>query len=468
MLARPGPILARLRTAAAGVATLAISCGPGIPDVQLVLLLSVDTLRADRLGAHGSLLGLTPHLDALGAESIVFEAAYAPTAQTLPSVAGLLTGRYPQEFGVTGNLSPLPADAGTIARRLRAADWTTAAVVSNWVLRREMGLDAGFDHFDDTLPELEAARPMPERRGPDTTRAAIAALDLCLPERRGHCLLWVHYQDPHGPYTPPAPLRAQRLAVERQRPDAQRELPILGRSFGGGGIPDYQVIDGRKDVAFYRAGYDGEVSLLDAEIGKLLDAIRTRGLWERTLVAFVADHGESLGEDDLWFGHGERLSEAQVRVPLWIRVPGAPPGRRADVASLLDVAPTLESLLLGTSPARDSPGRDLLAPEAAQQSSTVYLATLQGSRVRRIGVVDGDFKYLAELRDGSSWDGRLTPRNADDTDLTAPAPHVAGRLRARLEELANRYDVSPEPRAQLDADDRRHLHALGYLEGDSP
>jgi len=468
MTGRRGLILARLRTVAASAAALAIGCGPGTPEVQLVLLLSVDTLRADRLGAHGSLLGLTPHLDALGAESTVFEAAYAPTAQTLPSVAALLTGRYPQVFGMTGNLSPLPGDAQTLARRFRAAGWSTAAVVSNWVLRREMGLDVGFDHFDDTLPQLEAARPMPERRGPDTTRAAIAALDLCLPERGERCLLWVHYQDPHGPYTPPAALRAERLAIERARPDAQRELPVLGRSFGTGGIPDYQFLEGRRDVAFYRAGYDAEVMHLDREIGKLLEAIRERGLWDRTLIVFTADHGESLGEDDVWFGHGEQLSEAQLRVPLWIRTPHSPPGRRADVATLVDVAPTLASLLLGTPPEQDVPGRDLLAPDASRRSSTVYLATLQGSKVIRIGVIEGDFKYRAELQDESSWDGRLTRRGADDVDLTAPAPQEAGRLRAQLEDLLKRYRVPPVDRAQLDAEDRRHLRALGYLEDGSP
>ena len=105
MSGRRGPILARLRTAAASAATLAIACGSGAPDVQRGLILSVDTLRADRLGAHGSVLGLTPHLDALGAESLVFDAAYAPSAHTLPSIAALMTGRYPQELGITGNLS---------------------------------------------------------------------------------------------------------------------------------------------------------------------------------------------------------------------------------------------------------------------------------------------------------------------------------------------------------------------------
>ena len=464
MVGRRGRILACLRTAAASAAALGLACGTDTPEVRLVLLLSVDTLRADRLGPHGSIRDLTPNLDALGAESTVFEAAYAPTAQTLPSVAAILTGRYPQEFGMTGNLSRFPAGAETLAQRFRSNGWSTSAVVSNWVLRREMGLDAGFDHFDDRLPQLEAARPMPERLGPDTTRAALAALDRCFPEPDARCFLWVHYQDPHGPYTPPEGLRARRLAVERELPDGQRELPVLDRSFGSGGIPDYQYLDERRDLAYYRAGYDAEVMHLDRQIGTLLEAIRIRGLWDQTLVVFVADHGESLGEEGVWFGHGERLSEAQVWVPLWFRVPGTLPARRADVASLLDIAPTLESQVLELPPVDGASGRDLFAPEARRNSSTVYLSTLQGSRVRRIGVIEGAFKYRAELREDGSWDGRLTRRGDDANDLTAPAPQVAGRLRVRLEELLKKHAVVPTEPAAIEAEDRKHLRALGYLE----
>ncbi|MEE2679059.1 MAG: sulfatase-like hydrolase/transferase [Myxococcota bacterium] len=451
---------------AAGTAFLTLGCGTEPPGVRLVLLLSVDTLRADRLGPHGSEQGLTPNLDALGAESTVFEAAYAPTAQTLPSVAALLTGRYPQEFGITGNLSRFPDDAETLARRFRSQGWSTSAVVSNWVLRREMGLDAGFDHFDDRLPQLEAARPMPERLGADTTDAALAALDRCFAEPDARCFLWVHYQDPHGPYTPPKELRAERMDVERGSPDGDRELPVLTRSFGSGGLPDYQHLDDRRDVAYYRAGYDAEVMYLDRQIGILLEAIRARGLWNETVVVLTADHGESLGEEDIWFGHGERLSEAQVWVPLWFRMPGKEPERRSDVASLLDVAPTLQSQVLDLPSPAGAPGRDLLAPGASERPSTVYLATLQGSRVPRIGVVEGGFKYRAELGADGSWRGRLNRRGDDSVDLTAPAPQVAGQLRERLEELLKRYAAAPAPPTALDAKDREHLEALGYLGGD--
>jgi arylsulfatase A-like enzyme len=440
-----------------------LGCGAGSGDdtTRLVVLLSVDTLRADRLGAHGGPAGLTPELDALAARSLVFTAAYAPTSHTLPSIAALLTGRYPQELGVTGNLSVLPAESVTLAHRFRDAGWNTAAVVSNWVLRRDTGTAAGFDRFDDLLTRHEAARPMPERNAPETTAAALAALAGCLPAATDRCFLWVHYQDPHGPYTPPAALRAERLAIERTRPDADRRLPLLPGSFGAGGIPDYQVIDGRDDVAFYRAGYDAEVAYLDRAVGELL-----RGIEERApgaAIVFASDHGESLGEQDLWFGHGERLGEAQIHVPLWLALPGVSPGRRDDIVSLLDVLPTLEAAFLDASGAAYS-GRALLAPGAAEASSSVYLATLQGSQQRRVGVIEGDFKYVVVLRNERDWDGRLTRRSDDRVDLTAPAPQIAARLRARLEQLIRTHDGTPGVELKLDAEDRERMRALGYLD----
>ncbi|MBW2269822.1 MAG: sulfatase [Deltaproteobacteria bacterium] len=457
--------LARLALAAACGALVLLGCQGGSSDdsTRLVLLLSVDTLRADRLGAHGGPAGLTPELDALAARSLVFTAAYAPASHTLPSVAALLTGRYPQELGVTGNLSKLPEESVTLARRFREAGWNTAAVVSNWVLRRASGAAAGFDRFDDALPQHEAARPMPERTAQETTAAALAALSQCLPTATERCFLWVHYQDPHGPYTPPPALRAQRLAIERERPDAEHRLPLLPGSFGTGGIPDYQVIDGHDDVAFYRAGYDAEIAYLDDAVGALLRGLEARVPRAAAAVVFTSDHGESLGEQDVWFGHGERLGEAQVHVPLWFTLPGLAPGRRDDVASLLDVRPTLEARFLDASDVPHT-GRALLAPGAGEASSTVYLATLQGSRQPRVGVIEGDFKYVATLRDERNWDGRLTRRGDDAIDLTAPAPQIAARLRARLEALIRTHDAAPGVEIELDADDRERMRALGYLD----
>lgn len=453
---RRGPILALLG--------LLASCGGDEPAPRLLLLVSVDTLRADRLGAYGSDRDLTPRLDALARESQVFRAAYAPTSHTLPSVAALLTGHYPEQLGIWSNESVLMPGVDTTARGFRAAGWNTAAVVSNWVLRRETGLDAGFQHFDDSLPQLETTRPMPERLAPDTTDAALRALDACLPGPDARCFLWVHYQDPHGPYTPPPALRERALPRELAEPDASRELPVLDGPFGPGGLPEYQFLDGRRDVAFYRAGYAGEIAHLDAELGRLLDGLRERRLLERSVVAFTADHGEALGEDDYWFSHGELLTDPQVRVPLLLRVPGLPPAVRDDLVSLVDLRATLDRLVLGAAPDPARPGRDLLAEGAERGTSTPYLAALRGADQARFGVVEDEFKYVVQLRDGV-WDGRLTRRGREDVDLTAPAPQEAARLRALLEGLMERYRrVDVESRRELSAADREKLRALGYLE----
>jgi arylsulfatase A-like enzyme len=441
------------------------SCGGAEPisESRLLLLLSVDTLRPDRLGAYGSELGLTPNLDQLATQSQQFSFVYAPSSHTFPSVAALLTGRYPEELGVWSNESILMPKAETLARAFQEAGWSTAAVVSNWVLRRESGVDGGFQHFDDRLPELEATRPMPERAAPDTTTAALEAVDLCLARPEARCFLWVHYQDPHGPYTPPEALRERALVSESLAPDARRKLPVLEGPFGHGGIPEYQFLDERRDVAFYRAGYAGEVALLDAQLGRLFDGLRERRVLDDAIVAFTADHGEALGEDDYWFSHGELLAEAQVRVPLLLRVPGLPPRIREDPASLVDLRPTLLRLALDTPPDPDHPGRDLLAEDAESKPSTPYLATLRGADRARYGLVEGEFKYVVEER-GEVWDGRLTRRGGDGLDLSAAAPQLAARLRRKLEGKMQRYRrVTVESRREPSEGDREKLEALGYL-----
>jgi arylsulfatase A-like enzyme len=444
------------------LAALCLAGCAGAPAPRLFLLVSVDTLRADRLGAYGSDRGLTPRIDALARESEVFRAAYAPASHTLPSVAALLTGRLPQEIGVVDNLSRLGMGVPTLASELASRGFSTAAVVSNWVLRRASGLDAGFAVYDDRLPHREAAREVPERVASDTTDAALRLVGDCAaaPERR--CLVWVHYQDPHGPYTPPGG-RERHLARERAEADGRRLLPLLPGPFGAGGIPSYQAVGDEREVAFYRAGYDAEVAYLDAEIGRLLDGVRERGLWERAVVVVTADHGESLGENDYWFGHGEDLSEALVRVPLLLRVPGRAPRERSDVASLVDLYRTLLALATGEPAPPGERGRDLLAAQAPQGASRPLLATLGGASVPRYGLVEGEFKYVV-VRQDEAWRGRLYRRGDDATDLSAPASHVARAMRSRLEQL---LESIPEParaaERPLDDAERASLRALGYL-----
>jgi arylsulfatase len=436
----------------------ATACG-GSRAPDLLVLISVDTLRSDRLGAYGSDLGATPNLDRLAAESVVFTAAYAPTSHTLPSVISLMTGVYPEEAGIESNESMLASGVPTLAMALQDAGWRTRAVVSNWVLRRSSGLASGFDDYDDSLLQREATRPMPERTAEDTTTAALRATRECREEPGARCFVWVHYQDPHGPYTPPADLRDRFLERERAAPEGRRLLELRSDFVGLGGLPNYQALGDEREVAFYRAGYDGEVAFLDQEIGRLLAGLGAES--EGAAIAFTADHGEGLGEGDYWFAHGEHLTDALVRVPLWLRIPGVDSERRDDVATLLDLHATLRALA-GAASADAGSGRDLLAPEAAQRSSRVYLATLRGSNVARLGWIEDGYKYVVAYRDGV-WHGQLFRLGRDDVDLAAPAPQIAASMREKLAVFREQM-LRPAPivRQELSEEDRANLRVLGY------
>jgi arylsulfatase len=425
-----------------------------------VFLLTVDTLRADRLAAYGSRRSLTPRLDGLAAESLVFEHAYAPAPFTLPSVSSLHTGRHPLVTGVTSNLGVIPEVVPTLAERLKQAGWRTGAVVSNFALRRVTGLERGFDHYDDRFNQLERNRNQPERIARDTREAALTLLDAMMQAgEEGPVFLWVHFQDPHGPYTPPPGYREGLLEAARALPEGRRQLPVSRTVSGQGGIPSYQVLGREREVGFYRAGYDAEVAYTDEEIGALIDGIRERGRLDDAIVLFATDHGEGLGEDDYWFAHGENLSESLVRVPLMIRAPGLAPGRSGDLASLLDVLPTLLSWLGLELPPTD--GRDLLV--AAEAPPALLLSTLEGSNPTRFAIVSEGEKYL--LSPSSAGDRERLHRLGDEArDRSQEAPEHVVALRAKLQALRDALPpMIGRERQSLSDVEKARLRALGYV-----
>jgi arylsulfatase len=441
-------------------------CTAAPPPLALVLLITADTLRADHLGAYGSDRDLTPNLDKLARESLVFSNAYATAPFTLPSIASLMTGRYPEDLGIWSNESRIPLETSTLATALREGGWRTRAVVGNWILRGESGLSTGFEVYDDAFPQRESTRGLPERIAEDLTDGLLRVLAECTAGESPRCFLWGHFQDPHGPYTPPGDLRDRYLPLERRRPGGTAQLPVRSDNRGYGGIPDYQFL-GEQEVAFYKAGYDAEIRYMDREVGRLIDAVEHRGLLERSLIVFAADHGEALGEEDYWFAHGDRLMEPLVRVPLLIRMRGTSAGQRDDVVSLVDVHPTLLGRVTGASVPATSRGRDLLAPNAAHSNSEPYLTTLGQALQLRSGLVRGEFKYSVEERDGV-WYGKLVRREREEVDLTPAAPQIALKMRRQLFDF-RRELIRGAPAIQqpaLSEADRDKLRALGYLEGD--
>jgi len=442
------------------VGLLSLACGRD--ERPFVLLITVDTLRADRLGAYGSPLGLTPHLDALAERSEVFDAAYAPASYTFPSVAALLSGRYPEEIGALANRSMLQARISTLAEVLSLYDWRTGAVVSNYVLRRGTGIEAGFEKYDDRVPELETKRTALKRSAADATDAALALLDRLAEAQGAGRFLWIHYQDPHGPYVPPDGRRERYLEREREAPDGRRRLPAHPECSKLDCIPAYQYFQGEHEAAFYRAGYDGEVSQLDEQIGRLFAGVEERGFLDNAVIVFTADHGESLGEDDYWFQHGEYVSDPLVRVPLMLRVPGRPPARRGDLCSLVDVFPTLLRLA-GPSPPEGYRGRDLLAPGAESVASPVYSSNLGSAPILRYGLTHDGHRLLVAHHE-AGVEERLYAVGDESRELGAADPERLGRMRAELASFRKSLRGGLDERSKpLSPEERERLRGLGYL-----
>jgi len=322
------------------------------------------------------------------------------------------------------------------------------------------GARPGFERYDDRLPNQERTRGVAERIATPTTDDAISLLDELEWTSDESLFLWVHYQDPHGPYTPPAGLREEYLAAERSRPGGTQRLPILRGQVGIAGIPAYQALAGRRDVAFYRAGYDGEIRYFDRELGRLLSALEERDLLDSSVVVFTSDHGEGFGQDNYWFSHGELLTEDSVRIPLLIRSPGIESGHRLEPASLVDVVPTILGLLGLAAP--ETAGQDLL--KADDGDRPIYLSTLGTADVLKHGIVYRGFKSvredegtfdLGEAEPVVAYSGNRgpggTPPTADEFEATL------GDLRARLQPHA------PRPRV-LSEETLRQLLNLGYIE----
>jgi len=455
-------LAAALACALAGCGDPAPPTQPGAAVERSVILITCDTLRADRLGFLGCPRATSPNLDALAAESLVFDSAWSTAPLTGPALSALLTGRPPEELGLSDNRNVLAAEAETLAETLAAHGAATAAIVSNWVLRRRAelpgaGVQQGFAHFDDAMDEAEPARPdLRERRAPATTDAALAWLDAHAAERP--FFLWVHYQDPHGPYTAPA----EFLGAPVEGPADEPALEVGRDQRGRGALPTYQVVDDERRPALYRQRYEAEIRYFDRELGRLLADLRARGLLERALVVFTADHGESMGERGFFFSHGQHLHEELVRVPLLVRPPGGARGERARhaPASHLDLAPTILAFAgLASGPRR---GVDLLAGEAPAR---VLPQFLRG----QWGALEGGHRLIVGEAGAQLFDLARDP--LEEHDLARQSPELVRSLTERHHALAR---AAPPPLRAAepppDAAAESGLEALGYAgeDGDEP
>ncbi len=303
-----------------------------------VVLISIDTLRADHLGSYGFGLDTSPRIDTLARDGVVFERAIAAASATAPSHASILTSLYPREHSIGHHNGATRLEGtATLAQVFRDAGFATAAFVGNLLLQRRTGFDTGFDVYDDELHAGERNRESILERGAEATTQR--ALDWLAAQGTHPFFLWVHYQDPHGPYEAPADW-AGRFRVVGE-PD-EKPLPILSNDLGWGGIPAYQVIEGLDRLSQYRSRYADEVHYADHWIGELIAAVDAQA--RDAIVLLTSDHGEAFGENDRYLVHFYTSTPENAHVPLILRAPGLPPGRRPGIASHVDVMPTLLEL----------------------------------------------------------------------------------------------------------------------------
>jgi len=419
-----------------------------------LLWIVVDALRYDHLSCYGQKGFSTPAMDSLAKKGALFSRAYCSYPATLPSTASMFTSTYPIYHGIKTNAQVLPDSLLTIAEILRGHGYQTAAVVSNFILRKITNIGKGFEFYDDQLPQKEINRDMQERDANLTAQAAIQWL--VQNGKKEKFFLFVHFQDPHGPYYPHPELMN---LMPKNRKGIQLEI---GDKDPQDMIPSYQALENRKDVDYYLANYAGEVIYTDRQIQRLLAALQEIGVEEKTAVILTADHGEALGEHHLYFKHGEFLHEPQIRVPLIIKIPGASPVKITRTVKHIDLGPTVLDLF-GLKKPEQFQGKSLLPFIDAKSQGWEDLSFSQVAKDTNLAMVDGPMKLVHFSGHKMLYDLRRDPGERKNIYTKEPE-QVLRRLEQKMELYRNYAPKTPiVPKTLLDEKTTETLKTLGYI-----
>jgi arylsulfatase A-like enzyme len=440
---------------------VAAGCGSNEPPRRNLLVITLDTTRADLLSCYGYPQDTTPRLDELARRSVLFERAYAPMAQTLPSHSTLFTGRPPRQHGALTNFIRLPKSARTLAEILGDAGYETAGFIGSRVLSVQSGIAQGFDTWMGISHGSQAHRPADE-----VTDAVLAWADQQHHERP--FLAWVHYFDPHWPYEPPADLEGA-IARSDVAADLLRRADELGLRHRD---PDNAEFD---SMVGYWTAYTNEVRFMDQQVGRLLDGLQQRELLQDTVVVVVGDHGEGLLQHDE-AGHGVSVYNELVRVPLLVATPerdGA--GHRiAAPMALESVLPMILELTLGSMPPEwrhapslsdqlDRPRRDPIFFERPHYTQEQFDSRTHGGMTSGalLAVLADEYKLMR------GPDGDELYQISDDphelVNLIDAEPAVADRLRALLDDWVELHPIRPpDAESTISPERLRALQELGY------
>lgn len=428
---------------------------PTPPPVDAVVVVVVDTLRADALGAYGAAEAVTPTMDALAEGGTLFERCLATSSWTWPSTASLLTGKLPPEHGLIGkDGSSISPDVPSVAAAFQSAGWATAAFVANPIMDAELGFGRGFDRWEGTDDSWDEAAVPLER----------ATAWLAERQPGEPFFLYVHLVEPHSPYRPSA---ESAVALDLPAPPSEEDLGAVTRAYNlmiKGAPYDQGAIDDFVD--WRRRCYAAEVRDADLAIGELLEVLRRRGPLDRTLLAVTSDHGEEFLEHGL-MGHGGQLYPESVHVPLILTGPGISPGTR--VAERVEnrlLGPTLLGLAgisrpdgLAAANLTDGEERDLRQDEP----SLLHLGNggwIEGGEYlipdEQQGMVAGDTVTVRARVEGGD---RAASHRAFD-----PRTPVQAATRTDVDQTASEFSKLRRPTntAPLSEELERKLRGLGY------
>jgi len=422
------------------------------PGAYNLILVTLDTLRADHLGCYGYSRDTSPALDRFAGRSVVFDSAIVPTPFTAPSHATMLTGLYPAGHGVLTNGYCLVSDQLSLAERLRSVGYRTAAFVgARRVLGRRFGFDQGFEVFGEGEGN--------QRRAAEVNREFFSWFDTLVAGER--FFAWVHYFDVHCDYNAPEPYFDMFQPVGAGGLDPQDKC----------GKSHYNRMDlTEDDFSSVRAFYDGEIRYVDEQLAGLLQRVREAGLLEETIVVITSDHGESLGEQGL-IGHNLCLYDYEVRVPLIIHHPGldSPPARIGSPVAMVSLTPTLLELLdVAADSPFDGPSLVPLLGGAELPASFGFVSTAPEFGRQQLFCIRSRDRKLILNADG----GQEIYSLEGGAEQALPAPEQ-GSEAAQLRSALGRWILAQEERSrgkdQVVSDEvKEKLKALGYVDQSMP
>ena len=466
-------MLRKLIASVAGLGLLAAALGlflharAGRTRCPDVVMIAIDTLRADHVGCLGNDWIATPNIDALAADGVLFTRCFATAPWTLPSFASIFTGLLPSRHGAVGGAHEVLDDRfQTLAECLSDAGYRTYGFASVKWLTPPFGTCQGFNFERPvTAPEGLDGAPL-------VTALGTATFDL---PRDKPLFTFLHYFDVHAPYTPPPPFARRYYAGDERAPGR----PVLDFLLSpANAAPNrasgmYDWLAGVTDLDFPAREYAAAVTYEDDHVGRVIAKLKAAGRYDDALIVLVADHGEHLGEHDIWFTHALPYQET-LHVPLLIKLPrGEGAGRVVDTpVSTLDLMPTLLGRLGLPAPAGD--GRSLRALLAGEADDGVsLLAAEHGSEPNDLGLalIEWPWKSIhTRTPDGTRrelYNLELDP--GEECDLQARCPRQLASMSGRVEEAFEAWrgggPVQLAKPAAVDAATRRHLRSLGYVVG---